>query len=303
MAERVGFIGLGLMGKSMASNLLAAGYELTVHNRSRGAVDELVSEGAHAAEGPEEVAAASDVVITMLPDSPDVEKVVAGEGGVLAGLRRGALIVDMSTISAGVTERLAGMAREREIGYVDAPVSGGDAGARDGTLSIMAGGAAEDFARARPLFEVMGETIVHVGEAGTGQVVKSCNQIVVGLTIGAVSEALVLGSKAGVSPEKILEVLGGGLAGNKLMEAKREKLLSHEFPPGFRAELHHKDLGIALDAGREYGVPLPGTAIMDQLFGVMEQRGLGSEDHSALIKVIEELAGHTTGESGAGENE
>lgn len=301
MTERVGFIGLGLMGKSMARNLLGAGYELTVHNRSREAVDELVSEGAHAADGPEEVGAASDVVITMLPDSPDVERVVGGEGGeggVLDGLRRGGLVVDMSTISAGVTERLAGMARGREVGYVDAPVSGGDAGARDGTLSIMAGGSEEDFARARPLFEVMGGTIVHVGEAGTGQVVKSCNQIVVGLTIGAVSEALVLGTKAGVAPEKILEVLGGGLAGNKLMEAKREKLLSHDFPPGFRAELHHKDLRIALDAGRQYGVPLPGTAIVDQLFGIMEQRGLGADDHSALIKVIEEMAGYDTGVDG-----
>lgn len=298
MAERVGFIGLGLMGKSMARNLMAAGYDLTVHNRSREAVDELVSEGATAADGPEEAAAASDIVITMLPDSPDVEKVVGGEGGILDGLRRGGLIVDMSTISAGVTESLAEAARERGAGYVDAPVSGGDVGARDGTLSIMAGGSEEDFARARPLFEVMGGTIVHVGEAGTGQVVKSCNQIVVGLTIGAVSEALVLGSKAGVAPEKILEVLGGGLAGNKLMEAKREKLLSHEFPPGFRAELHHKDLGIALAAGREYGVPLPGTALVDQLFAVMEQRGLGAEDHSALIKVIEDMAGHTTAESG-----
>lgn len=298
MAERVGFIGLGLMGKSMARNLMAAGYDLTVHNRSREAVDELVSEGATAADGPEEAAAASDIVITMLPDSPDVEKVVGGEGGILDGLRRGGLIVDMSTISAGVTESLAEAARERGAGYVDAPVSGGDVGARDGTLSIMAGGSEEDCARARPLFEVMGGTIVHVGEAGTGQVVKSCNQIVVGLTIGAVSEALVLGSKAGVAPEKILEVLGGGLAGNKLMEAKREKLLSHEFPPGFRAELHHKDLGIALAAGREYGVPLPGTALVDQLFAVMEQRGLGAEDHSALIKVIEDMAGHTTAESG-----
>lgn len=291
MSERIGFIGLGLMGKSMARNLLAAGYELTVYNRSRGAVDELAAEGAHAADGPEEAAAASDVVVTMLPDSPDVERVVSGEGGVLDGLRRGGLIVDMSTISAGVTKTLAEAAHERGVGYVDAPVSGGDVGAKDGTLSIMAGGSGEDFARAEPLFGVMGGTIVHVGEVGTGQVVKSCNQIVVGLTIAAVSEALVLGEKAGVAPEKILEVLGGGLAGNKLMEVKREKLLSHDFPPGFRAELHHKDLRIALDAGRQYGVPLPGTAIVDQLFGIMEQRGLGAEDHSALIKVIEDLAG------------
>lgn len=298
MAERVGFIGLGLMGKPMARNLMAAGYGLTVHNRSRAAVDELAAEGATAADGPREVAAASDIVITMLPDSPDVERIVGGEGGVLDGMDRGGLVVDMSTISAGVTEELAGRARERGVGYVDAPVSGGDVGAQQGTLSIMAGGSEADFGRAYPLFEAMGKTVVHVGEAGAGQVVKSCNQIVVGLTIEAVSEALVLGSKAGVAPEKILEVLGGGLASNKLMEAKREKILSREFVPGFRAELHHKDLGIALDAGRRYGASLPGTAVVDQLFAALGHRGLGGEDHSALIKVLEDLAQHTTGGDG-----
>ncbi|MDN5698068.1 MAG: 2-hydroxy-3-oxopropionate reductase [Rubrobacter sp.] len=298
MAEKVGFIGLGIMGKPMARNLMKAGYELTVHNRSRAAVDELVKEGASAAHSPKEVAAASDIVVTMLPDSPDVRSIVSGEDGVLEGIREGALIVDMSTISPVVTEELAGEARELGSGYVDAPVSGGDVGAQQGTLSIMAGGSEEDFARAKLLFEAMGQTTVHVGDAGAGQVVKACNQVVVALTIEAVSEALVLGSKAGVEPEKILDVLGGGLAGNKVMEVKREKLLSHDFTPGFRAELHHKDLGIALAAGREYGVPLPNTAAVDQMLAAMVQKGYGGEDHSALLRVIEDWAQHTAGDNG-----
>ena len=296
MAERVGFIGLGIMGKPMARNLMKVGYELTVHNRSRDAVDELAKEGATAADSPKEVAATSDVVVTMLPDSPDVERIVAGEGGVLEGIREGSLIVDMSTISPVVTEELAGKARDKGAGYVDAPVSGGDVGAQQGTLSIMAGGTEEDFSRAKPLFEAMGQTIVHVGQAGAGQVVKACNQVVVALTIEAVSEALVLGSKAGVEPEKILDVLGGGLAGNKVMEVKRDKLLSHDFTPGFRAELHHKDLGIALAAGREYGVSLPNTAAVDQMLASMKQKGYGGEDHSALLRVIEDWAQHAAGE-------
>ncbi|HYQ83395.1 MAG TPA: NAD-binding protein, partial [Rubrobacter sp.] len=178
---------------------------------------------------------------------------------------------------------------------LDAPVSGGDVGAIDGTLSIMVGGSEEDFGRALPLFEVMGKTVTHVGPVGTGQVVKAANQIVVALTIEAVSEALVLGSKAGVSPEKILDVLGGGLAGNKVMEVKREKMLGHSFDPGFRVELHHKDLGIALAAGREYGVNLPVTAIVDQMLETLKMRGRGDQDHSALLTLIEEASGHEIG--------
>ena len=291
MAERVGFIGLGIMGKPMARNLMKAGYELTVHNRSRGAADELAKEGAKAAESPKEVAAASDVIITMLPDSPDVERIVVGEGGVLEGSREGSLIVDMSTISPVVTEELAGKARERGAGYVDAPVSGGDVGAQQGTLSIMAGGTEEDFSRAKPLFEAMGQTIVHVGQAGAGQVVKACNQVVVALTIEAVSEALVLGSKAGAEPEKILDVLSGGLASNKVMEVKREKFLSHDFTPGGKVDSQHKDLGIALQTAREYGVALPLTAAVDQMYAALKARGGGSLDHSALITLLESMSG------------
>jgi 2-hydroxy-3-oxopropionate reductase len=281
------------MGKPMAENLIEAGYDVVAYNRTREKAEQL--DGAAVAETPKEVAERSDVIITMLPDSPQVEEVIAGEDGVLDGIKKGALVVDMSTISPVVTEGLADKASERGASTLDAPVSGGDVGAIEGTLSIMVGGSEEDFERALPLFEVMGKTVTHVGPVGTGQVVKAANQIVVALTIEAVSEALVLGSKGGVPPEKILDVLGGGLAGNKVMEVKREKMLDHSFDPGFRVELHHKDLGIALAAGREYGVNLPVTAIVDQMLETLKMRGRGDQDHSALLTLIEESSGHEIG--------
>jgi 2-hydroxy-3-oxopropionate reductase len=240
MADTVGFIGLGIMGRPMAKNLMEAGYELVLQNRSPEKAEGLAEEGnATAARSPREVAKACDIVITMLPDSPDVEAVVAGEGGVLEGIREGALLVDMSTISPVVTEELSEKIRELGASMLDAPVSGGDVGAIEGALSIMVGGSEEDFERARPLFDVMGKAATHVGPVGAGQVVKACNQIVVALTIEAVSEALVLGSKGGVAPEKLVEALSGGLAGSAVMEAKKEKFFSHDFEPGFRIELHH----------------------------------------------------------------
>ena len=295
MAERVGFIGLGIMGGPMARNLMEAGYELTVHNRSPEKAEELGEAGATVAATPGETAENSDVVITMLPDSPQVREVVAGEDSVLEGISQGSLVVDMSTISPVVTEELAEAVKQKGASMLDAPVSGGDVGAIEGTLSIMVGAEEADFERAKPLFEAMGTTITHVGPVGAGQVTKAANQIVVALTIEAVSEALVLGSRGGVSPEKILEVLSGGLAGNKVMEVKREKFLSHTFEPGFRSELHHKDLGIALAAGREYGVVLPVTAIVDQMLLSMRRKGWGGEDHSALLRVIEDLSQHEIG--------
>lgn len=295
MAEKVGFIGLGIMGKPMAKNLLEADYDLVVYNRTREKAEELASDGAAVADSPKEVAEQSDIIITMLPDSPQVEEVLAGEDGVLEGVSDGALIVDMSTISPVVTEELSEKAGEKGASMLDAPVSGGDVGAIEGTLSIMVGGSEDDFERASPLFEVMGKTVTHVGPSGTGQVVKAANQIVVALTIEAVSEALVLGSKGGVAPEKILDVLGGGLAGNKVMELKREKMLTHTFDPGFKIELHHKDLGIALAAGREYGVTLPVTAIVDQMLETLKMRGKGDRDHSAILTLIEESSGHEIG--------
>ena len=297
MAEKVGFIGLGIMGRPMAKNLMEAGYELVVHNRSPEKAEELAKEGnATAAASPGQVAQACDIVITMLPDSPDVEAVVAGEGGVLEGIRDGALLVDMSTISPVVTKELSEMVREKGASMLDAPVSGGDVGAIEGALSIMVGGSEKDFERARPLFDVMGKAATHVGPIGAGQVVKACNQIVVALTIEAVSEALVLGSKGGVKPEKLVEALSGGLAGSAVMEAKKEKFFSHDFEPGFRIELHHKDLGIALAAGREYGVALPATAIVDQMLEALKAKGRGNRDHSALLTLLEEAAQHEIGE-------
>src|SRR5918992_518540 len=251
MAEKIGFIGLGIMGRPMAKNLMEAGYELVLHNRSPEKAEELAKEGSATAAGsPREVAEACDTVITMLPDSPDVEAVVAG----------------------------------------------GDVGAIEGALSIMVGGSEEDFERVRPLFDVMGKVATHVGPTGAGQVVKACNQIVVALNIEAVSEALVLGSKAGVVPEKLGEALSGGLAGSAVMEAKKEKFFSHDFAPGFRIELHHKDLGIALAAGREYGVALPATAIVDQMLEALKAKGRGNRDHSALLTLLEEAAQHEIGE-------
>jgi 2-hydroxy-3-oxopropionate reductase len=293
MAERVGFIGLGIMGMPMARNLMDSGYELTVHNRSPEKAEELGEEGAAVAATPREVAENSDVVITMLPDSPQVREVVAGEDGVLESISEGALLIDMSTISPVVTEELAEALMEKGASMLDAPVSGGDVGAIEGTLSIMVGGEQADFQRAKPLFEAMGKTITHVGPTGAGQVTKAANQVVVALTIEAVSEALVLGSAGGVSAEKILEVLSGGLASNKVMEVKREKFLSHTFEPGGKVEFQHKDLGIALAAGREYGVVLPVTAIVDQMLLSMKRKGWGGEDHSALLRIIEDLSQHT----------
>jgi 2-hydroxy-3-oxopropionate reductase len=291
----IGFIGLGVMGKPMARNLLAAGHDLVVYSRTRTDVDELAAEGATAASSPRKVGAAADVTIAMLPDSPQVEEVVGGDDGVLAGARPGALVIDMSTISPVVTRALAARAAARQVGYVDAPVSGGDVGAREGTLSIMAGGSEEDFERARPLFEALGRTVVHVGPVGAGQVVKACNQVVVALTIEAVGEALVLGSKAGVDPATIIQVLSGGLAANRVMEVRGRNFLEHDFEPGFRIDLHHKDLGIALATAREYGVALPATAAVSEMLQALRTRGMGDRDHSALLTLVEDLAQHTIG--------
>ena len=290
MAQTIGFIGLGVMGDPMARNLLDAGHSLVVHSRSPGPVEALAEAGAETASSPREVAERTDVVITMLPDSPAVEAVVLGEDGVLAGASEGDLLIDMSTIHPTVSVAVAEAAAERGVAALDAPVSGGDVGAQQGTLSIMVGGEADAVERARPLFEVLGKTIVHVGEAGAGQVVKACNQVVVAITIAAVSEALVLGEKAGVDPEQILNVLGGGMAQNKVMEVRRSNFLEHDFTPGFRIDLHHKDLDIALGSGDEYGVPLPVTALVQQHMRALRAKGHGGDDHSGLIQLVEEMA-------------
>lgn len=296
MSERIGFIGLGIMGKPMARNLIKAGYELVVHNRSRGAVDELTGEGATSAPSPREVASQVKTVITMLPDSADVRDVVFGDDGLLAEMGEGSLLIDMSTISPVTALEVEQALSARGAHALDAPVSGGDKGAIAGTLSIMVGGRTEDFERAKPLFEVMGKTIVHVGDASAGQTVKACNQIVVALTFEAVSEALVLGSKAGVDPQKIVQVLVGGLAGNKVLELRGESMLAHNFQPGFRINLHRKDLGIALDAGKSYDVSLPVTALVNQMFTAMVNAGRGDLDHSSLLLHLEDMASHKVGD-------
>jgi 2-hydroxy-3-oxopropionate reductase len=289
MPEKIGFVGLGIMGRPMARNLMEAGHELVLYNRTRSKAEDL---GAEVATNPREVAERSGVIFTMLPGPPEVEEVVAGEDGLLQGAGEGSLIVDTSTSSPVLARELARTARERGVGMLDAPVSGGDVGAIEGTLSIMVGGSEEDFERARPFFEVLGETVTHVGPSGAGQLVKACNQIVVALAIEAVSEALVLGSRGGVAPEKILEVLSGGLAANKVMEVKRDKFLERDFEPGGKVEFHRKDLRIALEAGREYGVPLPVTAVVCQMFEALMAKGRGGWDHSSLLALIEDLARH-----------
>ena len=287
----IGFIGLGIMGKPMARNLIKAGYPLVVHNRSRAAVNELEKEGARAAGSPQEVAERSEVVITMLPDSPDVEQVVAGDRGVFQGAKPGTLLIDMSTISPVVARRLAAEAEERKLEMLDAPVSGGEAGAINAALSIMIGGKSSATERAMPIFQVLGKNIVHIGDAGAGQVAKAANQVVVGLTIAAVSEALVLSAKAGVDPAKVRQALLGGFAQSRILDAHGQKMLERNFKPGFRIRLHEKDLSIALATGREYGVPLLLTAVVDQMMNSMKATGKGDLDHTGLVTLIEEWAG------------
>ena len=286
----IGFIGLGIMGKPMARNLLKAGYPLIVHNRSRAAVNELEKEGATVAVNPQEVAAQAEIVITMLPDSPDVELVYAGAQGIFSGAKPGTLLIDMSTISPVVARRLAAEAEARKLEMLDAPVSGGEAGAINATLSIMIGGKASAVERALPIFQVLGKSIVHVGGAGAGQVTKAANQVVVGLTIAAVSEALVLAAKAGVDPAKVRQVLLGGFAQSRILDAHGQKMLERDFKPGFRIRLHEKDLSIALATAKEYGVPLLLTALVDQMMTTMKATGKGELDHSGLVTLIEEWA-------------
>ena len=296
--EKVGFVGLGIMGKPMAKNLIKAGHQLVIYNDS-GAADELKGEGAEGADSYKAIAEQCDIVITCLPASSEVQEVYRGEEGLLAGASEGSLLIDMSTISPLVTKEIAKEANEKGVRTLDAPISGGEPGAISGDLALMVGGAEEDFERAKPLFEPLGNATL-VGEAGSGQITKACNQIIVGIVIEAVSEALVLGSKAGVDPAKIIEAVSGGLAGTKVMDQKRDKMLEHDFEPGFRSELHHKDLGIALATAREVGVPLPLASLVDQMLQELKVKDRGGLDHSALLTVIEDAAQHKIGEETEG---
>ncbi|SRR5579875_142285 len=298
--DRIGFIGLGIMGKPMARNLLKAGFPLTVQNRHQEVRDDFVAMGARAAALPREIAASSDVVITMLPDTPVVAEVLTGPDGVIEGAHEGLVVIDMSTISPVMTRTLATQLSERGISMLDAPVSGGEQGAIEARLSIMVGGPEETFQRCLPIFQALGKTTVHVGESGAGQIVKACNQIVVALTIEAISEALVLGSKAGVDPAKILQVLGGGLAANRFMELRGPSMIEHNFTPGGRVRFHHKDLGFALALARATGTSLPVTALVDQMFASLEAKGHGDLDHSALLLYLEDVASHRVGKGAQG---
>jgi len=285
----IGFIGLGIMGKPMARNLLKAGHTLVVHNRSRGAVDELSKEGAQAADS-QEIAERSEIIITMLPDSPDVELVYAGEQGIFSDVKSGTLLIDMSSISPIVARKLAAEADKRGCDMLDAPVSGGEAGAIGASLSIMIGGKVSAVERAMPIFQTLGKNIVHVGDAGAGQVTKAANQMVVGTTIAIVGEALVLAKKAGVDPAKVRQALLGGFAQSKILEAHGQKMLDRNFKPGFRIRLHEKDMKIAIATGSEYGVPLLVTGVVGQMMSAMKGMGNGDLDHSGLVKFVEELA-------------
>jgi 2-hydroxy-3-oxopropionate reductase len=288
---RIGFIGLGVMGRPMAEHLVRAGHQVTVHNRSQGPVRALVEAGAKAASSAAEAADGAEVVITMVPDSPDVEAVVLGEHGVLETARRGLLLIDMSTIRPDTARELAEAAAARGVRFLDAPVSGGQAGAVEATLSIMVGGSAEDFQAARPLLETLGRTIVHVGPVGAGQTVKAANQLIVAGVIELVSEAIVLLEAHQVEMGPAVEVLAGGLAGNQVLERKAAGMLARRFDPGFRIDLHHKDLQIVQAAARDAGVAVPVTALVAQMLVSLRSLGRGGLDHGAILTLIEDLSG------------
>lgn len=291
--DRIGFIGLGVMGKPMARNLMKRGYELVVHSRSRGPVDELAAEGATPASTPAEVARQAAVVMTMVPDSPDVVAVLEGEHGVFGALQSGALVIDHSTIAPAVARRLAARAASLGASMLDAPVSGGEVGAINASLSIMVGGEAAAFERARPMLEAMGnaERIILIGESGAGQLCKVCNQMVIGGTLAAVSEAFALARKAGVDAAKVRAALLGGFASSRVLEAHGERILQENYKPGFRTKLFAKDLRIASDTLLEHRAPAPVAAAVQQLVSALLAEGKDDLDYSALATVLFDLAG------------
>lgn len=287
--QQIGFIGLGIMGKPMARNLLKAGYPLVVYNRRRSPMEELAGEGASTAKSPREVAQQSEVVITCVSDSPDVEAIVLGNDGIIEGAKPGTLYIDMSTIAPATARKVYQALQARGIDALDAPISGGDIGAQQGTLSIMVGGDESAFQRALPILEVMGKNIVYIGPAGAGQVTKACNQIVVSLTLQAVAEALTFARKSGVDGAKVKEALLGGFAQSRILEVHGQRMLEGHFQPGFKLNLHRKDMNIVLQTGREIGLPLLGTAQVTNLMDALLAQGKGELDNSALIMVYEML--------------
>jgi 2-hydroxy-3-oxopropionate reductase len=290
----IAVIGLGIMGTPMAINLVRAGHDVIGYNRSRPNVDRLVESGGRAAGSIAEAVSGADVIITMLPDSPDVEAVALGENGVLSGARPGTVYIDMSTIRPEVSRRLAEAGRARRIGVLDAPVSGGEHGAIAGTLSIMVGGAGAHLEAVRPILDVLGSKVVHVGAAGAGQTVKAANQLVVAGIIGVVSEAVVFLDAHGLDTGAALSVLAGGLAGNRILDQKAESMVDRRFVPGFRSVLHQKDLGILQQAAREVGAAVPFGALAAQIMGSVVAQGGGGLDHSAMLLIFDQLAGRAT---------
>jgi 2-hydroxy-3-oxopropionate reductase len=291
MAQTIGFIGLGIMGRPMAKNLLKAGFPLVVHSRSRGPVDDLVQAGAKAASTPREVAAQSDVLITMLPNSPDVELVALGRDGIIEGARSGLIFADMSTISPIVSQKVGKALEPKGVGMLDAPVSGGERGAIDGALSIMVGGDQAVFDAALPIFQAMGKTITLLGPLGFGGFTKLANQIIVAVNLTALGEALTLARKAGLDRELTLKALAGGLAGSRCLDQKAANYVAGTYNPGFKIDLHFKDLGLIMESARALGVPLPATAVVQELFSALRVKGRGGLDHSGVITLLEDLAG------------
>jgi 2-hydroxy-3-oxopropionate reductase len=290
----VGFIGLGIMGRPMAGHLLAAGHKLFAYSRSS-VPEELVQKGATACSSSAEVASQADIIITMLPDTPDVETVLFAANGVADGLKPGKTVVDMSSISPLATKDFAKRIAEKGCTYLDAPVSGGEVGAKAATLTIMVGGPREVFERVKPLFDVMGKNITLIGENGAGQTAKVANQIIVALTIEAVGEALLFASKAGADPAKVRQALMGGFASSKILEVHGERMIKRTFDPGFRIELHRKDLNLALEGARKLNLSLPNTATCQELFNSAVGAGGGRWDHSGMVRVLEKLASHEIG--------
>ncbi|HUV16421.1 MAG TPA: NAD(P)-binding domain-containing protein [Pelolinea sp.] len=288
---KVGYIGLGLMGKPIAKNILKAGFPLVVYNRSQGAVDELVIEGAKSANTPAETASQADVVFTNLPDSSDVEMVALGKNGIIEGAHPGLIFVDNSTIKPATTRMIAEELEKKGVMCLDAPVSGGDIGAQKGTLAIMVGGPAIALDKIRPVLNVMGKTITLVGDSGAGQIAKAANQIMVAAQMVAMSELMILAKKSGADPEKVVAAIRGGAAQCWVLDNKPQRLLAGERQPGFKAYMQFKDLNIVIDTAREYGIPLPLTAITNQLYSAMCEMGMERLDNSAIIGVIEKLSG------------
>lgn len=291
----VGFIGLGLMGKPMAKRILSAGYKLVVHSRSSPPVEELANLGAEKASSPKEVAAKAEIIITMLPDSPDVKKVVLGENGIAEGVRPGSIVIDMSTVSPMVEVEIAEELRKKGVEYLDAPVTGSTMGAESGTLTIMVGGSKEAFERALPVLKTMGKNIVHMGGNGMGQMTKMCNQVAVSLNLLGTCEAILLASKAGLDPKKVIEVIGSGAAGSWQLNNLGPRMVERDFRPGFKVEHLVKDLRIVREVTSRLNLPLLGVNMVAELVKALEQHGYGSEGTQALITVLEKLATHQVG--------